>query len=58
MARANGHVLSSWEDDTETSAVADCLVCEGLAAVDATPNLPTEYLGAVLHRRCPGPRIW
>ena len=56
--RELGHVLSAWEDDTEESSVAECLVCEGLAAVDASHMQPVQLNGAVLNKPCPGPRIW
>lgn len=58
IARSLGHVLSDWEDDTISSSIAHCLVCEDLAAVDAHQGQPTELLGHVLTRQCPGDRIW
>jgi hypothetical protein len=58
IARDLGHVLGEWHADTAESAVATCLVCEDLAAVDATQRQPTELLGHVLTRPCPGDPIW
>lgn len=58
QARELGHVLGEWHADTSESVVATCLVCEDLAAVDATQRQPVELLGHVLTRPCPGDPIW
>lgn len=50
-----GHVLGVWDDDTDESSVATCLVCEDFAAVDASHMQPVEFNGRVLSRTCPGP---
>lgn len=58
IASELGHVLGIWQDDTETSSVAQCLVCEDFAAVDAGNGQPTELCGRVLSRACAGPAIY
>jgi hypothetical protein len=55
LANDLGHTLTFWENDTDDSAVAWCLVCEEIAAVDASHGQPTEFNGRVFTEICAGP---